>query len=370
MGVCIGTEGGMKKTIISLAICVAIVGLCVACIAVVLRGRSSEAEAARAPMPKRIPNVSVQVLKHETLEDRLVLTGTVRCWEDVTVSSETTGKAEWKGIEEGQEVKAGEVLYRINTESVQARYDQAEAQGKLAKQEYERAKRLVERGVATAQDLDSAVANRDVADANLRLLRIQLDQSVVKAPFDGVVDAVLKDQDEFVDTGMALARLVQVDRVKICVGIPERDVIHFAKADAVRVTLDAFPGREFEGRIHRIATTADLATHTFTAEVELANDDGVIRPGMIARVSLVRDVYPESLVIPLFASMLLDESRYVFVEQGSVAALRPIQAGLIQGSTMQVTEGLEPGEHLIVVGQYDARDGEPVNVQEVLGEAE
>ena len=360
----------MKKSIITLAICAAIAGLCVACVAVVLRGRSSEAEAARAPRLKRTPNVSVQVLAHETLEDRLVLTGTVRCWEDVTVSSETTGKAEWKGIEEGQHVKAGQDLYRIDTKSVQARYDQAEAQSKLAKQEYERAKRLVERGVATAQDLDSAVANRDVAEANVRLSRIQLDKSVIKAPFDGVVDTVLKDQDEFVDTGMALARLVQVDRVKICVGIPERDVVHFSKGDAVRVVLDAFPARELEGSVHRVATTADMTTHTFTTEIEVANNDGVIRPGMIARVSLVRDVYPESLVIPLFASMLLDENRYVFVEQDGRAALRAIQPGLVQGSTLQVTEGLNPGEHLIVEGQYDARDGEPVNVQEVVDEAQ
>jgi len=186
----------------------------------------------------------------------------------------------------------------------------------------------------------------------------------VHAPFAGVVDRLLMEKGEFVDIGTALARLVQVHKVKVCVGIPERDIRHFASGDLVRVVFDALPDQEFEGRIHRIATTADMVTHTFDAEIELDNPEGHLKPGMMARASLMRNKHPDSIVIPIFASVLLDEDRYVFVVEDGKARLRKIKVGIVQGSSVQVTSGLSEGELLVVAGQYDARDGEPVQVTE------
>lgn len=355
------------KVTISLLLCLAVVGSGAALIwlGIAVRSAPSEAKAKDAPPEARRPNVEVQVLQSRTVEDRITLTGSIDPWESVMLSSEGMGKIEWRGAEVGDRVTAGQELFRIDVKTIRAQLAQAQAQHKLAEQELDRIQRLLKRGAGTAQDLDSATANRDVAASTLRLAEIQLEKSGLRAPFDGVIDHVMREQGEFVDVGAPLLRVVQVHKVKVRVGIPERDITHFAVGDPVTVRLDALQGRSFAGRIYRIATSADLATHTFPTEIELDNAAGDFKPGMIARVDLVRKAYPDSLMIPLFTAILLDEGRVAFVEEDGMAQMRPIEVGIVQGSEVQVTKGLNPGDRLIVKGQYDVRPGEPLSVQRV-----
>jgi membrane fusion protein (multidrug efflux system) len=354
----------MKKALISAIVCVTIAAVGVLIVFVPRPGTDEAAAIDTGNRSERIPNVRVQVLEAVELRDRLRLTGTIYPWEDVTIAAETSGRIDWKGVETGDLVSKGQELFRIDSEALRTSLEQAEAQARLAEQEHERIQRLLERGAGTRQGEDSAVANRDVASASLRATRIQLEKSTIRAPFDGVVDRVFQEQDEYVDPGHALVRLVQVQKVKVNVGIPERDVPRFRIGDEVAVRLDAYPDREFAGKIHIIAPMADLTTHTFTTEIALDNPDGCLMPGMIARAELIRNVYPESIVIPIFSAMLLDERRYVFLEREGIAELRPIEIGIVQGNNVQITDGLAPGDRLIVVGQRDVRPGEPVKVQE------
>jgi membrane fusion protein (multidrug efflux system) len=210
------------------------------------------------------------------------------------------------------------------------------------------------------------VANRDVAEANLRTLQIRVKKSITTAPFDGTVAHAFMEKDEFTDVGKPLVRLVQLDRVKVTLGVPEHDILRFKVGDPVKIRLDALQDREFTGTIHELAPAADLSTHTFQTEIAVDNSEGLIKPGMIARAGLVRGTYPDSIVIPIFAAALIEDKRVVFIEKDGKAELRQIETGVIQGSSVQVTKGLAPGDHLIVVGQRDVRPGEPVKVQETL----
>jgi len=356
----------MKKALISAIVCLAIVAVGVFLVFMPRPGSDEASASDTGNHAERIPNVKVRILQAEELRDRLELTGTVFPWEEVTIAAETSGRIDWKGVETGGAVSKGQELFRIDSEALRVSLDQAEAQARLAGQELDRIQRLLERGASTRQDQDSAVANRDVASASLRAVRIQVEKSTIRAPFDGVADRVFQQQDEYVDPGSALVRLVQLHKVKVNIGIPERDIPNFKAGDEVTVRLDAYPERAFEGTIHTIAPTADLSTRTFTTEIALDNPDGCLMPGMIARAELVRKVYPESIVIPIFSAMLLDDSRYVFLERDGVAALQPIEIGIVQGMNVQITEGLAPGDRLIVVGQRDVRPGEPVKVQETI----
>jgi len=319
-----------------------------------------------SPSAERIPPVKVQVLKPALLEDRLVLTGNIAPWERVTLSAQVSGQIELQDAQQGQEITKGQELFRIDTKAVQARMDQVRAHLTLANQEYERAQRLVDQKVGSTQSLDSARAARDAAEAELRALRIQFNNSVIATPFDGVVDYVFKKQDEFVDVGAPLVRLVQVHKVKMAAGIPERDIACFKLGDAVRVFVDALADRVFPGTLYRLAPSADDATRTFAAEVELDNTQGLLRPGMVARAAFVRSSYPDALVVPIFALLTLGEQRCVAVEDAGVARLRPVEIGIVQGDSVQITQGLAPGERLIVVGQRDLREGDRVQVQEII----
>lgn len=358
----------MKHAIVSILLCGVIVGAGFGVMAVVskFRGNPSEAAAATPGNSAKVTSVSVQLLKPTTVHDRLVLTGFLEPWEDIMLSSETRGKIEWQGVKEGDTVRKGQELIRIDTSVIRAQLDQAEAQQRLATQEFERARKLSSRGIATDQALDKTQADHDTTSANVRLIRTQLERSVVRGPIDGVVDKLLKDENEFVDVGANLVRVVDIRKVKVRAGIPERDEPFFSKGNRVTVALDALPGRDFQGTIYRIGTTADPATLTFSSEIEVDNPEGLIRPGMIARVTLVRKTLPDSIAIPIFTVLSVENQRHVLVEDHGMARVRAIETGIIQGNSVQVTRGLTAGNRLIVAGQRDLKDGDAVKVLEVL----
>jgi membrane fusion protein (multidrug efflux system) len=287
-------------------------------------------------------------------------------WEDILVSAETGGKIDSIAVKEGDKVEAGHELVRVDTRLLNAHFDQARAQEKLASQELHRIKALADKGAASNQASDKVAADQEMASANLRVVEIQLQKSVISAPIKGVVDKLFKDKDEFVDTGMPLVRLVQTDKVKVSVGVPERDVVNFAEGAPAIVTLDALEDKEFNGIINKIATTADPSTLTFLTEVAVDNPDGLLKPGMVARVRLVKRVCPDSVTVPIFSVMTVENQRFVMVEDSGVAKARPIEIGIVQDDVVQAVSGLKPGDRLIVSGQRELIDGDPVQVSEVI----
>lgn len=356
----------MKRVLVSLILCVVVVGVGLVATQAGTYFRKAQAKVETPAENVKAKAVNVAVLKAQTVEDRLVLTGVVEPWEDVLLSSEAQGKLEWQGVKEGQRVEAGQELARIETALLRAQLDQAQAHARLAEQELQRLRTLSEKGVATAQNMDKAQAERDVAAANLRLIQTQVDKSVLRAPFGGVIDKLFKDESELVEMGAPLVRLVQTHKVKMKIGIPERDISYFAPGDRQMVRLDALRDREFPGVIYKIGTIADDDTLTFRTEVEVDNAEGVIKPGMIGRVSLVRKRYPDSIVVPMFSILSVENQRFVFVEQDGVAHVRPIEIGVIQETSVQATSGLSAGDRLIVVGQRDLKEGDSVKVMEVV----
>ena len=341
-------------------------GYAVTTVASRIRAAQAQAATPTGSAHERVPSVKVMTLKACTVEDRLILTGGVLPWEDILVSAETGGKIDWQGVKEGDRVEAGQELMRIDMRLLNAHLDQARAQEKLAAQELHRIQALADKGVATTQASDKVAADKEMAAANLRLVEIQLLKSVVTAPIRGIIDRLFKDKDEFVDTGMPLVRLVEMDKVKVSVGVPEREVGNFAPGAPAIVTLDAIEGREFNGSIHKIATTADPSTLTFVTEIAVDNPEGIIKPGMIARVRLVRRVCPDSVTVPIFSVMTVENQRFVMVEESGAAHVRPIEIGIIQDDVVQAVTGLKPGDRLIVSGQRELIEGDPVQVSEVL----
>ncbi len=350
------------KRVISVIICLALLGVCGGVIYAVADHVSRNRHAVEPSQDGKVTNVQVRVLEAVTVEDVIPLTGRIEPWERIAISSESVGNIESQGVKEGDIVTPGQELFRVDTTAIQTSYEQAVARRNLAVQELERIQNLRRDGIESPQALDRAVANRDVAQADVDAIRIRLDKSIVRAPIGGVADRVYRKKNEFVDVGARLVDIIQVDRVKAIVGIPERDVRGFAVGDTVAVNLDAHPGETFEGRIYRIAASADMTTRTFNTEIELDNAHGLLKPGMTVRARLLRGIYPDSVAVPIFSVLSIQNQRLVVVEENGVARIRPIEVGVLEGDRVQVTQGLKPGDRLIVVGHRDLRDGDRVQV--------
>ncbi len=352
----------LVKLSVSLNICVVIALISAAVVGGVRQYKNREhTEEAKAP-EHNATNVMVRVLEPVTVDDVVTLTGRIDPWEEVILSAEVSGTVEWQGVEEGQTVEKGQELLKIDTIWYQTANAQAQAQDVLAKQELERVRNLQKRGVSSPQDLDRALTQQKLASADLASTKNQLDKAVLRAPIVGLVDNLETEQGEWASVGNALVHLVQVDRVKALVGIPEQDIVFFKEGDTVHIKLDALPDRDFEGVIHRLATTGDKITRTFEAEIALDNGEGLLRPGMTIRAALLRQRFPNSIAVPIFSILSLENQRFAVIENDGHAHIRPIEVGILQGNTVQVTQGLTAGERLIVVGHRDLRDGDPVTV--------
>jgi len=351
----------MKKFLVSLLIIGILALLGAGVVAGVWAAQLAKPEV-KVEKPDTTPRVAVQAVEAKEVRDLLYLVGVSEPWEAVTISAEVTGRIEWQGVDDGDAAVKGQDLVRVNTTTLQARLDQVRADHKLAEQEFKRLIELRERGISSPQEYDRAATKAESTAAQLKMAEIDFNHSVIRSEFDGVVDRVFTEPGEFVSVGKPLVRLVQVDRLKVLVGIPERDVPRFKTGDSVTLRFDALPERDIVGRIHQIATTAEPSTRTFITEIEVENTDGVLKPGMIARAALVRALYPEAITVPMFALLSRGSERYVFVENGNRAALRLVKTGFFQNEEVLITSGLAAGDRLVIVGQRTLNDGETVRV--------
>jgi len=178
-----------------------------------------------------------------------------------------------------------------------------------------------------------------------------------------VIDHLFIDVGEFVDRGNPVADIVNVDKIKINVNVPELDVRYLRTGQKALVTIDAFPDRRLSGTIDFVAYKADPATKTFNVRVLIDNQARDIRPGMIARLAFLRRVIPGALVVPLFALVDKGGERIVFVEKDGVAYARTVSIGVIEEDRIQIREGLEAGDRVIVSGQREVEEGMQVQVR-------
>jgi membrane fusion protein (multidrug efflux system) len=328
-------------------------------------GRSSEAQ----PTPeaekeeRRKVKVSVVEVKPTTVRDVLVLPGQSEPWKDVTIAAEQTGQLEWLGVKEGDRVQRDQELARIDVESLKAQLENAQASHRLAKDLYERRQKLFERKIISREELDQARTEHTVARGQLKSAQLAHEKGVVTAPIDGIINRVYVDQGEFVTHGTPIVDVVNVDQIEINVNVPELDVRHLEEGQPAMVRFDALPEQNIGGVIDFVAYKADPATKTFQTKVLVDNADENIRPGMIARVAIMRRVVPDALVAPLFAMVDRGGERLVYVVEDGVAKARPVGIGVIEGDTVQITSGLNPGDQLIVTGQNDVQEGTKVVVE-------
>jgi membrane fusion protein (multidrug efflux system) len=305
----------------------------------------------------RAVQVSVMKVEPGPVKDVLVLPGETEAWHDVRVAADTAGLVEWIGPREGDLVKKGELIAKIDVSALKAALDKAEAEAKLAEELYQRRVKLFDQKIITEEDLDRSRTERILAQGNLRQIQVEYDRGFVRAPISGLVNSLYVDEGEFIDRGKPMADLVNVDRIEINVNVPELDVRYLEVGQTAGVRIDAFPERQLMGKVDFVAYKADPATKTFHVKVLIDNADHIIRPGMIARVAFLRRVIPDALAAPLFSLVDKGGERLVFVEKDGVVQARTVSIGVIEGDRVQITKGLNAGDNLIVAGQTEVEEG-------------
>ena len=327
-------------------------------------GEPSDSSSKEATSELPALNVSVVELRPTDFTERLVLAGRLEPWVEVQVSTELGGSVEEVSFEKGNFVQAGRVLTRVGSDLRAVELEGAEADLLAAEAHFNRTSSLLERQAVPRLELVSATSRYKMAQARVDKAKILLERSIIKAPISGVALSRQIEPGEVLPPGAPITTLHSLNRLKVVTGIPENDISFFEVNGEATVNVDAYPGRDFEGRIHYLAPAASQKNRSFPVEIELANPANELKPGMIARVALVKKRYLGAMVVQRDALLERDEGSVVFVVEDGRAHQRHLVIGPSEANRVVVLEGLAAGEQLIQTGQRNLVDGQLVRIVE------
>ena len=312
--------------------------------------------AAQAPA-EIIPNVEVAVAEARMVPQESVYASTVEAYAVNNIMPQSGGRIRKINVEVGDYVQKGQVLAEMD----RIQLEQLELQVKNDEIEYERLKSLYAEGGVSQSDFETAELGYKVRKSNYNNVK---ENTILRSPITGYVSARNFDKGDMFGMSAPIFTVQQVVPVKLLVGISESEYTKVKKGDKVSLTVDAIPGKTFQGKVERLYPTIDAATHTFKAEVVVPNADKVLRPGMYARVT-VNFGTRNSIVVP-DRSIVKQEgtgTRFIYVlsEDGTVS-YTPVTVGRHLGAEYEITAGLEAGSTIVVKGQSALKDGVKVNV--------
>jgi RND family efflux transporter MFP subunit len=284
---------------------------------------------------------------------------------------ELIGPSKGQNWESGTTVRQGSVLASLKKDDFINRITAAQARAELARVTYERMQNLFKTEAIPKQKLDQAETENKSAKADLAAAEQSLNDSVLRAPWDGSVLERLVNQAETVAPGRTVLSFSSLKRMTVEVGVPDTVVGRLKVDQEVTVEISALPGRLFRGLISQVAIRGEAATRLFKIKIKVPNPEGLIKSGMTASVSFARigQVPAGAVWVPLAALTTAPtppEQLAVFVVEGDRVRRRPVTTDEIAGNLIMITKGLTPADKVVVVGVGTLYDGASVDARPQL----
>lgn len=294
----------------------------------------------------------------------LLAVGSLRSDESVTVRPEIAGRIIEIGFQEGQAVKAGQLLFALDASIDDATLDQARADHALVARNDARATELLGRKLVSQAERDQARANLESATAALAVAEARLAKNRILAPFDGVAGLRMVSPGDYVTVGQDLVSLEAMTMMKVDFRVDQGALPSLHAGQQLQIEVDAYPGTMFSGEVYAIDPRIADATRSIALRARLPNADGRLRPGQFARVRLVVEQKEAAIVIPERAIFPRGTQQFVFVvDEESRARLREITLGQREPGQAEALAGLKPGEILIVSGIQQLSEGRAVQAK-------
>lgn len=318
----------------------------------------------------RTVNVRVRSVDPIDFVDRIHLTGTTQARRTVHLTAEVDGRVERLAVEKGDRVETGDTLLKIDDREIRAQLKEARAQASLARETWQRRKQLYEEQSAISElSFLQAASEARQAEGRVEALEARLARTAVLAPFGGVVDRRPVELGTNLAPGDPVATIIDLRPVEVSVGVPERYAADISVGDSAAVTLKFLGPDTLRGAVSYVGASVEPGSRTFPVELSVPNPDRKVKPEMVADVSLVRRRLQGVLAVPQDAVLRTEEGFAVYVaepsdDDGWVARRRAVTLGPRERDRVVVEEGLRPGDRLVVAGQQQVADGDPVRVLE------
>lgn len=319
------------------------------------------AQKATATPAVQTTGVQVAVVTQVTLPHGVTAVGSLRSENAVILRPEITGRITEINFTEGSKVTKGQTLVRLDDRVLAAQLQQAQANLNLANSQYRRAAALNKQGFISKQAQDESLSQLALQQAAVALAKAQLVKTVIQAPFDGVIGLRLVSLGDYVSPGSDLVPLESIQPLQVDFRIPEQYLASVAIGSRISLTLDALPGQTHEGQVAAISPVVDVGGRSILLRANVPNVNEHLWPGMFARVQL-RFVDQESLLVPETALSPSGESQYVFRVQEGRAQRVAVSVGLRRDGLVEILQGLDVGDQVVVSGLQKIQDGTQVHV--------
>jgi len=345
------------------------------------RAPEAKGPSADAAPPRAAQRVRVDEVRRGSLAGLAGVAGITEAFRTVTVSAEVAGRVIVRHVEPGQDVSEGEVLVALDATQLEIVVDEARASLKAREVDLAETRRELGRGEDLAREgaisggrhdnlvfaTQRAESARDLAAASLRRAERTLQDAAVRAPFSGTVERIDVQVGDYLAPGMPIAALADFDRVRLRAGVTAAEATDLRPGAVATVSIPALGGFQTHAPVHSVGQMADERTGTYPVELWLDNGERRIRGGMVAQLELASPEGGSSIVAPR-AAIVRKGGLLVFVVEERdgqpVAVERPVRAGRVHGDLIELLEGVEPGERVVVDGQFALVDGAPVFVDE------
>ncbi|HNQ84321.1 MAG TPA: efflux RND transporter periplasmic adaptor subunit [Deltaproteobacteria bacterium] len=323
-------------------------------------------------------NVRTVTVARETVRPYIEAVGSLEPDKEVVVSSEVDGVIREILVDEGDRVSRGMVLARVSdtdyllgVRAAEAVWKQARANLENARTVFSRMEALYQEKVVSKQEYDNAVTRLDVAgqdadraSAALSLSRERFAKTVIRSPMDGAVNTKTATAGDFIGAGRPLMRVISIDPAKLGFSVAEKDIGALKSGQEVVFVVDPYPSREFSGTLTTIYPSLDERSRTLKAEASVPNRTGELKPGIFARVRVYTGEPRQAITIPITSILYEGTKTRIFVAENDTARERVVSIGGKYGEMMEVLDGLQEKERLVVVGQNTLTDGVKIRVVE------
>ena len=324
--------------------------------------------------------VKVYKVKRQRISENLFYTGLIEAWKEINITPDVAGKIAAIHVEEGDSVRKGHLLAELDTRAIRLQLDQTKAGVAVAEANYNDAKRNMDRMERLSREkavseqqaekinlaFEAAEAQLQQAKAALNLANHQLDVSLMKAPFNGIIAQRSVEVGDMINPmmgGAGVLTLVDFYRVKISVDVSHQDIVRVTKGQPALLKVSVLPGERFNGQVSVVNLAANILTKKFRVEVRVNNPDLVLRPNTFGEVMFEVEIHENVVAVPQKAVV---DNKFVFVAKGDKAEKRDVVLGIQNAEMVEIVSGLVEGDLVIVEGNYSMDDGTEIEIKEVV----
>ncbi|MFN7709690.1 MAG: efflux RND transporter periplasmic adaptor subunit [Holosporales bacterium] len=309
--------------------------------------------------PRGVP-VEVEEVRTGSLTRRINAVGTLVANQTVDIRAEVSGLVREINVKGGTEIQAGDVIITLDDRTYQAELRELQARYAFLKADFDRAEALNARNFGSTKNKQKAMAELQSVEANIEATRIKIENTQIKAPFEGVVSINNISIGTAVSPNAELFTIVDMDPILLDFRIPSQYLHSVSVGQTIDVQVDGFGEEAFEATVQAIDAKVDPTAHSITIRASINNENRILKPGLFARVNLVVGSKDNAVMVPTSAIESTSEEEFVYRVIDGVAFKVPVSTGLAEGDNTEITRGLNAGDIVVTVGQQKIRDGVPV----------